>query len=160
MMQTDFDLLDRWRSGDRAAGQALFSRHLDGLALFFSSKCHDDTDELVQRTLLACVRAREQFRKHSSFRTYVFTVARHELYHHFRQRRRDGARLDFSISSIAELMTTPATRLARQADQRRMLNVLRTLPLEQQNLLELHYWQGMDIPGSRRCSSLRPTPFA
>lgn len=143
-MDADLQLLDRWRAGDAASGEALFARHFDPLCGFFGTKCPGDADELVQRTFLACLRAKDQFRKESSFRTYLFTVARHELYHHLRQRRRDSERLDFAITSVAELVTTPATRLARDAERRRMVEALRSLPVDQQTLLELHYWQELD----------------
>jgi len=142
--ELDFDLLDRWRGGDKAAGQALFARHFDSLCGFFATKCHD-ADELVQRTLLACVRSQQQFRKEASFRTYLFTLARHELYHQLRRSRRDGERLDFSVTSVAELVTTPATQLARHAEHRKVVEVLRELPVEQQTLLELYYWEEMQV---------------
>jgi RNA polymerase sigma-70 factor (ECF subfamily) len=142
-MESDFDLLDRWRAGENAAGEELFGRYFDSLCGFFATKCFSDADELVQRTLLATLRAKDQFRKQASFRTYVFTLARHELYHYLRQRRRDGV-LDFSITSVAEIITTPASRLARDAERRQLLDVLRTLPVEQQTLLELHYWEELD----------------
>jgi RNA polymerase sigma-70 factor (ECF subfamily) len=141
----DFELLDRWRDGDKAAGQALFARHFDSLCGFFATKCHGEADELVQRTLLACVRSHQQFRKEASFRTYLFTLARHELYHQLRRARRDGERLDFSVTSVAELVTTPGTQLARHADHRKVVEVLRQLPVEQQTLLELFYWEDMQI---------------
>lgn len=140
----DLEQLDRWRAGDTAAGEALFARYFDSLCGFFATKCHGDADDLVQKTLLACVRAKDQFRKQSSFRTYLFTVARHELYQHLRKQRRDDERLDFSITSVADLVTTPGTRLARDAERRQMLAVLQAMPVEQQTLLELHYWEGMD----------------
>jgi RNA polymerase sigma-70 factor (ECF subfamily) len=144
-VDSDFDLLDRWRAGDQSAGEQLFGRYFDNLCGFFATKCHGEADELVQRTFLACVKAKDQFRKQSSFRTYLFTVARHELYHHLRERQRAGERLDFSVTSIAELVTTPVTRLARDAERRQLLEALRGLPVEQQTLLELHYWQDLDI---------------
>jgi RNA polymerase sigma factor (sigma-70 family) len=62
-----------------------------------------------------------------------------------RTRQRDGARLDFELSSIAELVSTPGTRIARNQEHRRLLEVLRQLPVEQQILLELHYWEDMEI---------------
>jgi RNA polymerase sigma-70 factor (ECF subfamily) len=141
----DFEQLDRWRGGDAAAGEALFARYFDSIVGFFATKCHADADDLVQRTFLACVKAKDQFRKQSSFRTYLFTVARHELYHHLRRQRRDGDRLDFSITSVAELITTPATKLAREAERRRLHEVLRSMPVDEQTLLELHYWEGLDM---------------
>ena len=142
---TDIALLDQWRNGDAAAGEALFQRHFDSIYSFFETKCEADADELVQSTFLACLRARDQFRKESSFRTYLFTIARHELYRVLRGRQRDGARLDFELSSIADLVTTPGTRMARNQEHRRLIDGLRQLPVEQQTLLELHYWEDMDI---------------
>jgi RNA polymerase sigma-70 factor (ECF subfamily) len=142
---TDIALLDRWRNGDAGAGEALFQRHFDSIYGFFETKCEADADELVQSTFLACLRARDQFRKESSFRTYLFTIARHELYRVLRGRQRDGARIDFELSSIAELVSTPGTRIARNQEHQRLLEVLRQLPVEQQTLLELHYWEDLDI---------------
>ena len=141
----DLALLDRWRNGDAAAGEALFQRHFDSIYGFFETKCEADADELTQATFLACLRARDQFRKESSFRTYLFTIARNELYRVLRSRQRDGARLDFELSSIAELVSTPGTRIARNQEHRQLIEALRSLPVEQQTLLELHYWEDMEI---------------
>jgi RNA polymerase sigma factor (sigma-70 family) len=141
----DHELLDRWRAGDAASGQLLFERHFDSIYGFFETKCEAEADELVQATFLACVRAKTQFRKESSFRTYLFTIARHELYRVLRGKRRDGERLDFEYSSIAELVSTPGTRIARNQEHRQLVEALRQLPVEQQALLELHYWEDMDI---------------
>jgi len=141
----DIALLDRWRGGNAEAGEALFQRHFDSIYSFFETKCESEADELVQATFLACLRARDQFRKDSSFRTYLFTIARHELYRVLRNRQRDGARLDFELSSIAELVSTPGTKIARSQEHRRLIEALQRLPLEQQTLLELHYWEDMGI---------------
>lgn len=145
-MDPDLELLGRWREGDRAAGEALFARHFPSLCRFFATKCGADAEDLIQRTMLACVRARDQFRAEATFRTYLFTVARNELYRYLRTSRRDGDRLDFSITSIAQLVSTPATRLARDAERRRLQEAIRELPVELQTLLELHYWEELDAP--------------
>ncbi len=141
----DFALLSRWRDGDRSAGEELFLRQFDHLYRFFASKCNGDIDELVQSTLLACLNAKQQFRADSTFKAYMFTVARHELYKYLRARRRDQERLDFSTVSVADLATTPGTRIARDQAHRRLLDALRELPVEQQTLLELYYWEDLDI---------------
>jgi len=151
----DVDLLERWRAGDKAAGEELFARYFDSLAGFFVTKCAEP-DDLVQRTLLACVNAKEQFRGQSSFRTYLFTIARHELYHQLRRGRADRERLDFSVTSIAELVTTPGTKLARHAEQQRMLQVLRELPVEAQTLLELYYWEDLEVAALAEIFELTP----
>jgi RNA polymerase sigma-70 factor (ECF subfamily) len=143
MDDPDLGLLERWRGGDRAAGQALFERHFESLYRFFRNKCGGDCDELVQSTLLACLDAKQQFRGDARFRTYLFGIARNKLYHYFRDRKRDAA-LDFSITSVADLVTTPGSMLARDQAHRALLDALRELPVEQQTLLELHYWEEMD----------------
>jgi RNA polymerase sigma factor (sigma-70 family) len=143
--EVDVALLTRWRSGERSAGEELFLRQFDHLYRFFASKCDGDIDELVQSTLLACLHAKEQFRADSTFKAYLFTVARHELYRYLRARRRDQERLDFSTISIADLATTPGTRIARDQAHRRLLDALRQLPVEQQTLLELYYWEELDV---------------
>jgi RNA polymerase sigma factor (sigma-70 family) len=155
-MDGDFELLDRWRGGDRDAGHALFERHFAGLYGFFRYKCGQDADDLVQRTMLACVAAKDRFRKHASFRTFLFAIARYELYHHLKAQRRDGQRLDFSVTSIAELEPTPRSRLIRDADRRRVVEALRRLPVDQQILLELHYWQELDVEALAEILEITP----
>jgi RNA polymerase sigma factor (sigma-70 family) len=143
---SDLVLLDRWRTGDEEAGQILFARHFDSIYGFFETKCEADADELTQATFLACLKARDQFRRESSFRTYLFTIARNELYRVLRERQRRDAKLDFELSSIADLVSTPGTRMARNQEHKRLIEALQHLPVEQQTLLELHYWEDMDIP--------------
>jgi RNA polymerase sigma-70 factor (ECF subfamily) len=143
MGDPDLGLLARWREGERAAGQALFERHFESLYRFFRNKCEGNCDELVQSTLLACLESKQQFRGDSRFRTYLFAIARNKLYHYFRDRKRDDG-LDLSITSVADLITTPGTMLARDQAHRALLDALRKLPVEQQTLLELHYWEEMD----------------
>ena len=143
---TDLALLSQWRAGDAEAGQALFERHFDSIYGFFETKCPAEADELVQATFLACLRAKSQFRGDSSFRTYLFTIARNELYRVLRTRqRKGGVEVDLAMSSIAELVSTPGTRMARNQEHRHLLEALRRLPVEQQTLLELHYWEDMEI---------------
>jgi RNA polymerase sigma factor (sigma-70 family) len=141
----DITLLDRWRSGDKDAGAALFERHFDSIFGFFETKCEADADELTQRTFEACLKARDQFRRESSFRTYLFTIARNELYRVLRERQRRDAKLDFAVSSIAELVSTPGSRIARNQEHKQLVEALRRLPVEQQTLLELHYWEELEI---------------
>lgn len=151
----DLALLESWRAGDKTAGEMLFARHFDSLCAFFVTKC-SDPDDLVQRTLLACVNARDQFRAQSSFRTYLFAIARNELHQYLRRLQRDRDRLDFQISSVADLVTTPATRLARRAEQQRMVEVLRQLPVDQQTLLELFYWENLEVAALAEVFELTP----
>ncbi len=143
----DLALLARWRDGDNGAGQALFARYFGMIFRFFSTKWAAEAEELTQATFLSCVRARHQFRGDSSFKTYLFTIARHELHGHLRTKARKLDKLDFELSSIADIASSVGTKLARSEDHRRLLSTLQQLPVEQQTLLELHYWEDVDIAG-------------
>ena len=144
-MDPDLQLLERWRNGDSQAGQDLFARHFAEVYRFLQHKCRGDADEVAQQTFLACVKARDQFRGQSSFRTYLFTIARNELYRHLR-RLQQNERLDFSITSIGEIATTPGSRLGRAQELEHLREALGELPAEQQLLLEMHYWHELEAP--------------
>jgi RNA polymerase sigma factor (sigma-70 family) len=142
-MDSDLGLLEQWRGGDRQAGEDLFARHFRPVYRFFEHKVGGEADELVQRTFLHCVRARDQFLGQSSFRTYLFAIARRELYGYLREKAR-APQLDFETTSIGQILTSPSGRLDRARRIDRLREALRTLPAEQQLLLELHYWQELD----------------
>jgi RNA polymerase sigma-70 factor (ECF subfamily) len=143
--RSDLELLTAWRSGVAAAGETLFVRHFRALYRFFETKYPSEADELVQATFLACVGAKQRFHEGSSFRAYLFAVARYQLYRFIRERQRALGEIDFAVSSIAELVATPGTRMDGKRQHAQLLDALRSLPVDVQMLLELHYWQGLSI---------------
>jgi RNA polymerase sigma-70 factor (ECF subfamily) len=144
MPEDDLTLLDRWCAGDSAAGNELFRRHFEALYRFFEHKLDGDVDDLVQETFLACLRGRETFRRHSSFRTYLFAIARNLLLGYWRRRATGPTPLDFEQVSVASLSTSVGTRFSRKQDRAALLAALRALPLDQQLLLEMFYWEELE----------------
>ncbi len=138
---TDQALLVAWQAGDQHAGATLFERHYDGIHRFFASKVPHAADDLVQRTFLACLEARDRFRGDSSLRTYLFGIAHNTLRHFLRGREQSEAPLDSAMVSAAELAPGPATMLGQRQEQRLLLRALRHIPLDYQLVLELHYWE-------------------
>lgn len=145
-MHDDFALLDRWSAGDRDAGNTLLLRHFDSLYRFFSCKIGDsgEVDDLIQRSFLACIESRDKFRREASFRTFLLTVARHELFGFFRRRRTTSARSEsLGSMSIAELGSSARAVMVRREEERLLLSALGTIPLDLQLTIELHYWEGL-----------------
>jgi RNA polymerase sigma factor (sigma-70 family) len=142
-VEDDLELLARWRAGDTGAGEVLFMRHFADVHRFFEHKASGEADDLVQKTFTACVASRDRFRGQASFRTYLFTIARNELYTYLR-RLPKGEHVDFEVTSIAELVTSLGTRVERARQIEQLRAVLQTLPADQQLLLELHYWHDLD----------------
>jgi RNA polymerase sigma factor (sigma-70 family) len=145
-MASDIELLEAWTAGDAEAGNALFERHFDPLYRFFRNKVADGIDDLVQQTLLACVRGRENFRQDSSFRTYLFGIARNVLFQHFDRRGREGERFDYGTVSVADLGESPSHVVAARAEERLLTAALRRVPLDDQIVFELYYWENMSAP--------------
>jgi RNA polymerase sigma factor (sigma-70 family) len=143
--RSDFELLDCWGNGDLAAGSSLFERHFDTLYRFFRTKVDNELQDLMQRTLLACVEARDRFRRESSFRTYLFQTARFQLYSHYRELRR-SKHLDFAVITAADLHTSPSGVVARKQDFRLLLEALRRIPVDHQIVLELSFWEELSGP--------------
>lgn len=145
-MADDAELLRAWRDGDGEAGRALFARHFEAIFRFFRNKAGDEIEDLVQSTFASCLAAREPFRGESSVRGYLLAIARHELYAHWRKRRRDGDAVDIGSLSVEDLAPTPGTVLDARDERARLAHALRSLPLDLQVALELHYWE--DLSGS------------
>ena len=139
-MSTDEKLLDAWRSGDLAAAEQLFDRHFAALYRFFFNKVGDAVDDLVQATLLACVESRDRFRGAASFRTFLFAVARKQLYAYYR--RRTGQAPD-TLSSVPDAAQSPAELLVEHEEEKLLLRALRRLPFDFQIAFELFYWEGL-----------------
>ena len=146
MPDNDFDLLEQWRSGDRDAGNRLLERHVEALFRFFHNKAGANADDLVQETLLACFENQEKFERRSHFRSYLFGVARFQLYAHYRKQRRDGAVLDFSTVTAFELGASPSVLAAEHSEQRFLLEALRHISLEHQIVLELCNVEDLTAP--------------
>ena len=140
-MKEDIELLEAWRSGDKSAGAALFDRHFSALSRFFANKVGEAADDLIQQTLLQCVESKDRFRGDSSFRTFLFSVARNVLHNHYRAKRRSKVDLDFGVTSIAALVPGPTTLIGNERQHRILLEALRRIPVEHQILLELYYWE-------------------
>ena len=139
----DAALIEAWRAGDARAADTLLRRYFDPLWRFFRNKVDDQAEEMIQRTMTALLKTREQFRGESSFRTYLFRVARSELFRFYRERERAAERFNFDSVSVADMGASPSSVVARREHERALLIALRRIPLESQIVLEWHYWEDM-----------------
>lgn len=141
-MATDLELLKAWRAGSRAAGDRLIDRYFEPLCRFFRSKLGRDLSEvedLIQRTLLDCSASLDRI-EGSSFRAYMFAVARNRLYDHLRAEHRRPVE-ELRTLSLAALDTSPSQQVARAEVRALVVEALRQLPLDFQMTLELRYWE-------------------
>jgi RNA polymerase sigma-70 factor (ECF subfamily) len=77
-MQTDAQLVEAARGGDRQALEQLLVRHQGKVFRFGMKMCRaeEDAKDVLQETLLAAARSLPEFRGASSISTWLFTIAR------------------------------------------------------------------------------------
>lgn len=140
---TESELLERWCEGSEHAGDLLLRRCFPLLYRFFINKVGDATDDLVQQTLIGCMRHRDKILESGAFRMYLFKIARCRLYDHLRAlRRRDGyVDDDFEQLSVARLGTSNTSRLGHERAATEVRAALRGLPVDMQIVVDLHYWE-------------------
>jgi RNA polymerase sigma factor (sigma-70 family) len=136
----DLELLEQWRAGHSAAGDQLVQRHFIGVRGYFIAKFAQDHEDLTQETFSRLVAGRDRFRGGSTFKAYLYSIARNVSHEYLRKRYKLAVPLE--TASLAELTGRRLSSiLAEREEHRMLLDALRRLPLEQQELLELHYWQ-------------------
>jgi RNA polymerase sigma factor (sigma-70 family) len=144
--ELDRALLERWRSADDAAGNALLERHFGTLVRFLRaghSFSRSEITELVQRCMVACVESRERIPQGVSFRAYLLGIARRLVADTYRadHRRRARDAKPWPQPSIA----SPSKIVAAREEERLLLRSLQQLPRDLQVVIQLHYWEQMNV---------------
>lgn len=142
---TDLELLNAWRAGDLAAGDALLSHHYDAVHRFFSNKVGSDCEDLIQATFLGCIEAIDRFRAESSFRTLLFAIAWKKLCRHLRDRSPITEPIDPQAEPLAANEPSFGTQLDACRDVERLRKAMRRLPEDTQVMLDLFYREAMSV---------------
>lgn len=152
---SDTELLDRWRGGDARAGEQLATRYFMAIRAYFLNKAPAAHEDLVQETFMRLASKRDSYAGRSSFRVFLFGVARMILLEHLRAKQR-AARFDPMEHSVADTQGGRMSSLmARDQSHRLLLDALRELPLADQEILELYYWQKLS---AREIAELQNLP--
>ena len=141
--ETDLDLIGRWKAGDSHAATRLVARHSGALARFAaSSGARGEVEEIVQDTFVRAFGAIDSFRGESSFRTWLFTIARRLL---LDRRRAEARRRDTSEvkegDAVSEYGALDSIIAAEAAE--RVRRALEKLSPTQREVFLLRVQQGM-----------------
>jgi RNA polymerase sigma-70 factor (ECF subfamily) len=84
----DTELIARWRAGDERAATLLVQRHAAAVARFVASLGERyEIEEVVQDTFVRAFNSLDGFRSESSFKTWLFTIARNLVRDRVRSRK-------------------------------------------------------------------------
>jgi RNA polymerase sigma-70 factor (ECF subfamily) len=135
-------LIGDWRAGDRAAGDELLRRYIPTLASFFRKRTTRNVDELVQRTLVACIDAVEHFEARSSFRVFLLGIARNQFLTSLRANARPSESSD-PLSTFPE--DSPSQIVASKQELQVLFAALALIAEPFKETLRMFYWDGMSV---------------
>lgn len=146
IVRSESDLLDAWANGDASAAQTLLERHFDRLFRFFELSVPGMAEDLVQQTLLAALEGRARYRGDAGFRAFLMGIARNKVLMHWRTHARRPHHVEVGELSLEALQASPSSIIAHREAEQRLLHALRAVPLEDQLLIQMHYWDGLTGP--------------
>jgi RNA polymerase sigma factor (sigma-70 family) len=138
--RTDVELLLAWQRGERDAAEKLTRRHYASVRRFFEVKASVAADDLTQKTFLGCLEAIDRIRSHTSFRAFLFGVARNQYLRFQRDAVRRRSAMSFEDDEVGR-HTGMSTLVVRGEEQRLVLQAIAALPDELGHLVQLYYWE-------------------
>lgn len=133
-------------AGDAAAFRVIFERYAPLLmrAMLRELYVREEANDLVQQTFLQLHRARLDFDAGQKLKPWVFTIAMNLKREYFRKKKRRPER-SFDPESMVE-PAVGALGAARVDARRTLLRVMGDLPADQREVIELHWFDGLDFP--------------
>jgi len=155
---SDETLMLRYRDGDLASFKDLYRRHSRGLYqfIFWRSPRKDWVDEIAQDTWASLHNARERYQPRSSFRTYLYQIARNRLIDLLRQNHdllasdmakgaEEGGSTFEHMADCAQPGLSPEAELEQKRQAADLHAAIRMLPGEQREALVLQQFNGMSL---------------
>lgn len=154
---SDEDLMLRYSGGDLAAFKELYQRHSHGLYRFIAWRAprKEWVDEVMQESWASLHQARTRYEAISSFRTYLYQIARNRLIDLMRQHQmvsatdlgehEDGDAAYDHLADASQVVQSPEQALDDKQQVAGLHQAIRALPSEQREALVLQQFNGMSL---------------
>ena len=146
----EVDLVERSRTGDRAAFEELVRRTSGYLfaRLYLETGDPHRSEDLLQETYLSAYRALPGLANQNGFRSWLWSIAQHAVIDAARHDQRKKRQADFAgptaLQLVAGSQPTPDESAEKREERDRVLGILRSLPEEYRLPLTLRYLGGAD----------------
>lgn len=138
-----------YADGDRRSFDVLFRRWAPRIHGFFMRALGErqSADDLLQVTFLKVHRARREFRRLSSLRPWLFSVATHALKDELRRRKRLPLAREEQQEAVAETVAAGDDLVSLDSRERAVAvrAALEQLPVSQRTVLHLHRFEQMSF---------------
>lgn len=137
-------LVDRFLAGDRAAFDALVRRYQDPVLRFVTwSVGGDEAEDAAQDVFVEMYRSLATWRRQSTFRTWLYGVARNVCRHHVRRHATRGHVTGGVDVDDLPGASDPSLRAAESDANALLLAAIARLPPDQRVTLMLRAWEGL-----------------
>lgn len=139
---SDGALIEAWQLGDRRAGDVLLRRHVEALRKYLQ-RGGGPVEDLLQETLLQCMRTITGFRGDARFRTFLLAVAGNVRRNHARR----AIRAHVSDGTVAEGLASDDSDPESQLDSERVAAAIHSgialLPEHARRVIRMQYWEDL-----------------
>lgn len=143
----DSALMLRYRDGDVAAFEVLYSRHNDALYRYLLRLCRDRdrADDIFQEVWGKIIKSRSSYRATAKFSTFLYRVARNCFIDHLRRNRKHAPGLEFDAELHADDGPLPDSLAEQALAKQRLSRALMALPDEQRDAFLLREEAGLSL---------------
>lgn len=135
----DEQLYADWASGDQDAGRRLVGRRLEGIRRFVRTLLSGpEYEDAVQEVFERLARRARDGGRVDNVRAFIAGIAYNVVREQLRGR---STALDLAAISLADLRPDQSAAMLQREDQRLLLKGLHRLPVDDQILLGLRYWE-------------------
>lgn len=149
---SDALLMERYREGDAAAFELLYSRHKGPLYRYLLRQCRpaDAAADVFQEVWSRVITSRERYEVRAEFKTYLYRIAHHCVVDHYRFRDRKRANRAESVDDHADELAAyaheqPEARVSQQQLDDAFQQALANLPDEQRQAFLLFEESGLAL---------------
>ena len=141
----DGSLVERCLMGDRTAFDLLVLRYQDRIHRFVSwSIGNDDAAYASQDVFVEAFRSLGTWRRHSTFRTWLYGIARNICRHRVRQRSADQRNYsERDVDDFPDSASGPLQHLSGTDQRVELAEAIARLPPDQRITLMLRAWEGL-----------------
>ena len=145
MRESDESAYLRYLEGEEDGLRVLMERHREHLTLFLMSYVSnmEDAEELMMDAFAVVASGCSRFSGKSSFKTWLYGIARHLASRHLRRQRLRLVTLN--IATRADENAMPENQILRTERNHQLYSALKSLPRDYRDVLYLQEIEGMNI---------------
>jgi RNA polymerase sigma-70 factor, ECF subfamily len=163
--ETEVNLIEKLRRGDKEAIKTIFNTNFDKLYSFVFHEVeqnHAITEDIVQETFLSAIKSATKFKGTSHIYTWLVGIAHHKIADHYRHTKRENkyekrspeglyTELDLAVDK------TPESNIAESTENRILINqALNSLPPDYREILILKYVEDFQVEEISRILNRSP----